>query len=121
MGEFVRSWGTGLFSEGKVGAIAPGDRVPGRALYSAVYGPAGCDSCGAHSVRVDPGHNVWVVDAPGHVIYKMAQRGKTVMQLGRKGVAGAGHDSFNLPTDGGFGPNGELLGTDGNAGSMVGK
>ncbi len=52
-GKFVRSWGNGLFSEGKVGAIAPGDRVPGRALYSAVYGPAGCDSCGAHSVRVD--------------------------------------------------------------------
>src|SRR3954471_4231837 len=53
-GKFVRSWANGLFSEGKVAAIAPGDRIPGHALYSAVYGPAGCDSCGAHSIRVDP-------------------------------------------------------------------
>src|SRR5580700_6103172 len=42
-GKFVRSWGDGMFSEGKVGAIDPADRVPGRALYSAIYGPAGCD------------------------------------------------------------------------------
>jgi hypothetical protein len=69
-GKFVRSWGNGMFSEGKVAAIAPGDRVPGRAVYSAVYGPAGCDSCGAHSVRVDPEHNISVVDAPGQVIYR---------------------------------------------------
>ncbi len=29
-----------MFSEGKVGAIDPADRVPGRALYSAIYWPA---------------------------------------------------------------------------------
>jgi hypothetical protein len=63
-GKYVRSWGDGMFSEGKVGAIAAADRVPGHALYSAIYGPAGCDSCGAHSIRVDPEHNIWAVDAP---------------------------------------------------------
>src|SRR4051812_45342011 len=98
-GKFVRSWGNGMFSEGKVAAIAAGDRVPGRALYSAVYGPAGCESCGAHSIRVDPEHNIWVVDAPGQVIYKTDPQGKTIMQLGRKGVAGADRNTFNLPTD----------------------
>src|SRR5580692_3021461 len=83
-GKFVRSWGDGLFSEGKVGAIAPHDRAPGGSGYSAVYGPAGCDSCGAHSIRVDPQGNIWAVDAPGQVIYKMNPQGKVIMQLGQK-------------------------------------
>jgi DNA-binding beta-propeller fold protein YncE len=120
-GKFVRSWGDGMFSEGKVAAIAQADRVPGRALYSAVYGPAGCDSCGAHSVRVDPEHNIWVIDAPGQMIYKMDPQGKTIMQLGEKGVVGAGHNTFNLPTDVGFAPNGDFYVTDGYAGSRVVK
>jgi DNA-binding beta-propeller fold protein YncE len=120
-GKFVRSWGNGLFSEGKVAAIAPGDRILGRALYSAVYGPAGCDSCGAHSIRIDPEHNIWVVDAPGQVIYKMDSTGKILMQLGQKGVAGAGHNTFNLPTDVAFAPNGDFYVTDGYAGNRVVK
>ena len=33
-GKFVRAWGDGMFSEGKVGAIALADRMPGHALYS---------------------------------------------------------------------------------------
>jgi DNA-binding beta-propeller fold protein YncE len=120
-GKFVRSWGDGVFSEGKVGAIAPADRISGHALYSAVYGPAGCDSCGAHSIRVDPERNIWVIDAPGQTIYKMNQQGKTIMQLGRKGVAGAGHDTFNLPTDVAFAPNGDFYVSDGYAGNRVVK
>jgi DNA-binding beta-propeller fold protein YncE len=120
-GKFVRSWGDGMFSEGKVGAIAPADRIPGHALYSAIYGPAGCDSCGAHSIRVDPEHNIWAIDAPGHVIYKMDPRGKILMQLGRKGIAGAGHDTFNLPTDVAFAPNGDFYISDGYAGNRVVK
>ena len=48
-----------------------------------MYGPAGCDSCGAHSIRVDPQGNIWAVDAPGQVIYKMNPQGKVLMQLGR--------------------------------------
>ena len=120
-GKLVRSSGNGLFSEGKVAAIAPGDRIPGHALYSAVYGPAGCDSCGAHSVRVDPERNIWVVDAPGQTIYKMDAQGKILMRLGQKGVAGAGHNTFNLPTDVGFAPNGDFYISDGYAGARVVK
>src|SRR3984893_19306849 len=120
-GKFVRSWGNVMFSEAKAAAIAVGDRVPGRSAYSAVYGPAGCDSCGAHSVRVDPEHNIWVVDATGQVIYKMDPQGKVIMRLGQKGVAGTGHNNFNLPTDVGFAPNGDFYVTDGYASARVVK
>jgi DNA-binding beta-propeller fold protein YncE len=120
-GKFVQPWTAVTFSEGKVAAIAPGDRVSGHSAYSAVYGAAGCDSCGAHSVRVDPDHNIWVVDAPGQVIYKMDPQGKVLMRLGKKGVAGSDHDTFNLPTDVGFAPNGDLYVTDGYAGARVVK
>jgi peptidylamidoglycolate lyase len=118
-GKFLKPWDNIMFSEGKVAALAMGDRVAGRSAYSAVYGPAGCDSCGAHSVRVDPQHNIWVVDAPGHVIYKMDPQGKVIMQLGQKGVAGTGHNSFNLPTDVAFAPNGDFYVTDGYGGARV--
>jgi hypothetical protein len=120
-GKMLRFWGNGMFSEGRVGAIAPADRIPGHALYSAVYGPPGCDSCGAHSIRVDAGNNIWVVDAPGHMIYKMDPLGKVVMQLGQKGVAGAGHNSFNLPTDVAFAANGDFYVSDGYAGNRIVK
>jgi len=120
-GKLVRSWDNILFSEGKVAAIAPPYRVLGHSAYSAVYGPAGCDSCGAHSVRVDPEHNVWAIDATGQVIYKMDPQGKILMKLGEKGVAGAGHNTFNLPTDVGFAPNGDFYVTDGYAGARVVK
>jgi len=120
-GKLVRPWTTIAFSEGKVVAIAMADRTPGKARYSAVYGPAGCDSCGAHSLRMDPEHNIWVVDAPGHVIYKLDPQGRVLLQLGQKGVAGAGHNHFNLPTDVGFAPNGDFYVTDGYASARVVK
>ena len=120
-GKLVRSWGDGMFSEGKVAAIATGDRIAGHALYSAVYGAAGCDSCGAHSIRVDPDHNIWAIDAPGQVVYKMNPQGKILMTLGHKGVAGADHNTFNLPTDVAFAANGDFYVTDGYAGSRVVK
>src|SRR5262245_55397826 len=112
-GKFVRSWGDGMFSEGKVMAVAPHDRDPGASGYSAVYGPAGCDSCGAHSVRVDDDGNIWAVDAPGHVIYKMDRDGKVIMQLGQKGVPGMSQRNFKLPTDVAFAPNGDIYVSDG--------
>lgn len=120
-GKLLQAWGDGLFSEGKVAAIAPADRQPGRALYSAVYGPAGCDSCGAHAIRVDPAQNLWLINATGHTIYKTDRQGKILLTLGRKGVAGAGHDTFNLPTDVAFAPNGDFYVSDGYAGSRVVK
>jgi DNA-binding beta-propeller fold protein YncE len=120
-GRFVRSWGEGLFSEGKVSGIAPEQRAPGRSGYSATYGAAGCHNCGAHSVRVDPQGQIWVVDAGGHVVYKLDQEGRIQMQLGTKGTAGAGRDTFNLPTDVAFAPNGDLYVSDGYGNARVVK
>jgi len=118
-GKLLRSWGDGLFSEGKVGAIPETNWAPTRSHYSAVYGPGGCSSCGAHSVRVDPQGNIWAVDATGHVIYKMNQDGKEIMRLGTRGAVGGGPSNFNLPTDIAFAPNGDLYVTDGYGGARV--
>ena len=120
-GRFVRAWGDGLFSDGKVGGIAPADRVAGESSYTAVYGPAGCHACGAHSVRVDPAGNIWVVDAPGHVVYKMDPQGRLLMELGAKGVAGMSRNTFNLPTDVGFAPNGDVYVSDGYGNARIVK
>ena len=88
-GKFIRSWGDGLFSEGKVGGIPQGNWSPERSRYSAVYGAPGCTSCGAHAIRVDAGGNVWLIDATGHVIYKTSPDGKELMRLGTKGQSGS--------------------------------
>src|SRR5207237_57186 len=59
-GAFVRSWGDGVISEGKVAAIPQDKWVADRSRYDAVYGPPACASCGAHAVRVDPQGNIWL-------------------------------------------------------------
>jgi DNA-binding beta-propeller fold protein YncE len=120
-GKFIRSWGDGLFSEGKVAGIPQSNWAPERSRYSAVYGAPGCTSCGAHSIRVDPQGNIWVIDAAGHVIYKLNQDGEEIMRLGRKGVAGTGNDTFNLPTDVAFAPNGDIYVSDGYGSARVVK
>ena len=120
-GALVRSWGDGTFSEGKVAAIPQSFWTDDKSHYSAVYGAAGCASCGAHSVRVDPQGNLWFVDAPGHVIYKTGQDGKEIMRLGTKGVAGTSPTTFNLPTDIAFAPNGDLYVSDGYGSARVAK
>ena len=120
-GRFVRSWGDSMISEGKVVAIAPRDRVAGGSGYSAVYGPAGCSCCGAHSIRVDREGNIWMVDATGHLVYKMNAQGKVIMRLGRQGVAGMSPNTFNLPTDVAFAANGDFYVSDGYGNARVVK
>ncbi|MEE2635885.1 MAG: peptidyl-alpha-hydroxyglycine alpha-amidating lyase family protein [Acidobacteriota bacterium] len=120
-GRFVRAWGDGLFSHGKVGGIVSVDRQLGESGYTAVYGPAGCHNCGAHAIRVDPDGNIWVVDAPGHVIYKMDFQGRVLMELGSRGVAGQSRNTFNLPTDVGFGLDGSVYVSDGYGNARVVK
>jgi DNA-binding beta-propeller fold protein YncE len=109
------------FSEGKVAGIAEKNWTPDRSRYSAVYGPPGCDSCGAHAVRVDPEGNIWVVDAAGHVVYKLNEAGKELMRLGTRGVSGSSQTAFNLPTDVAFGPAGDIYVSDGYGGARVVK
>src|ERR1700752_3078787 len=104
-GKLIRSWGDGLMREGKVAGIPKENFASDRSRYSAVYGPAGCTACGAHSVRVDAQGNLWIVDATAHVVYKMTQDGKELMRLGTKGTSGASRTTFNLPTDIGFASN----------------
>jgi DNA-binding beta-propeller fold protein YncE len=120
-GKFLRSWGDEMISEGKVAAIPETHWVPGISRYSAVYGPAGCACCGAHAVHVDPQGNIWVVDAGGHVVYKMNPSGKEIMRLGTRGVSGAGPRNFNLPTDVAFAPNGDIYVSDGYGSARVVK
>jgi DNA-binding beta-propeller fold protein YncE len=118
-GKFVRAWGNGMFSEGKVVNIPRTNWAPDRSRYSAVYGPAGCDSCGAHTIRVDPQGNIWLVDATGHVIYKTNRQGKILLQLGTRGVSGTGPKNFNLPTDVAFAPGGDIYVSDGYGNARV--
>jgi DNA-binding beta-propeller fold protein YncE len=120
-GKLLRTWGDGLFSEGKVAAIPEAHWTADKSHYSAVYGPAGCDSCGAHSIRIDPQGNIWIVDAPGHVIYKLSAEWKELMRLGTKGASGSDATHFNLPTDIAFAPDGSLYVTDGYGSARVVK
>ena len=120
-GSFRRAWGNGLISEGKVTLVAPEHRAPGASGFAAVYGPAGCQSCGGHSIRVDPQGHIWVVDAGGHVALKMNGEGDVLMQLGEKGVSGTGRAHFNLPTDVAFGPGGEIYVSDGYGSARIVK
>lgn len=111
-GKFVRAWGDGLISS------FPGPNTPG---YGLIPPRPACDSCGAHAVRVDPEGNIWVVDAGGHIVLKMNQKGRIVMQLGRRGVLGTGSANFNMPTDVAFAPNGDFYVSDGYGNTRVMK
>ena len=128
-GKFLRSWGDGTISNGKVTRVEAQHRAPGTSSYAAAYGAAGCYACGAHSVRVDPQGSIWVVDATAHVIYKMsapgardfAARHEVMLQLGTQGVSGNDSSHFNLPTDVAFAPNGDIYVSDGYGNARVVK
>jgi len=116
-GTLVGAFGDAKFNHGKVmpmsKEVAAKSRTPQMSGYQAVYGLAGCSNCGAHEIRVDPDGNVWVVDAPSHLITKMSPQGKTLMTLGTRDKSGQNATSFYLPTDIAFAPNGELIVADG--------
>lgn len=112
-GDFIGPWGTVTFDHGKVMPMAKKDRTPAMSGYQSVYGAAGCSNCGAHELRVDPQGNVWAVDAPAHVIYKMDPSGHLLMSLGTRGKPGMTAHNFYMPTDIAFAPNGELVVADG--------
>ena len=79
-----------------------------------------------HGIAVDAEGNVWVTDdtggaqgiaGKGHQIIKFSPDGKILLRLGTPGVAGAGPDTFNRPTDVVVAPNGDVFVADGHGGN----
>ena len=71
-----------------------------------------------HGFHVDKDGNVWVTDAQGrdgkgHQVFKFRPDGKLLLTLGKAGVAGAGLDEFNQPSDVVVGPTGDIFVADG--------
>jgi streptogramin lyase len=71
-----------------------------------------------HGFDVDAEGNVWVTDAQGrdgkgHQVIKFSPDGKVLLTLGKAGVAGAGLDEFNQPSDVAIAPNGDIFVADG--------
>src|SRR5262245_253095 len=75
-----------------------------------------------HGFYVDSDNNIWVSDGraknngKGHTVMKLSADGKLLMTLGRPGVAGAGPDTFNAPSDVLVAPNGDIFVADGHGG-----
>lgn len=75
-----------------------------------------------HGIGVDRDGNVWVTDGQGkdgmgHQVIKFSPDGKELMRLGKAGVAGNGHDTFNMPSDVLVAPNGDIFVADGHGGT----
>ena len=67
-----------------------------------------------HGATVDPQDNFWVTDArgengKGHQVFKFDPNGKLLMTLGKAGVSGSGHDTFDQPTDVVVAANGDIF------------
>jgi sugar lactone lactonase YvrE len=89
----------------------------------------------AHSVRVDPEDNIWVVDEGTNLVMKFNPAGRIVMVLGHRpeAVAGAlatnpppprqpaGKYTFGRPTDVGWDPQGNIFISDGYVNNRVVK
>jgi len=115
-------------------------RELGQGLYGFIF---------AHTVRVDPEDNIWVVDEGSNMVIKFNPQGRVVMTLGRKpesiripnpepeappagvgasqtaeqapvGVGVAG-DNFNRPTDVAWDAEGNIFVSDGYGNSRVAK
>jgi DNA-binding beta-propeller fold protein YncE len=69
-----------------------------------------------HKLTVDDAGNLWVADNGSHQVFKLDQNGRVVMTLGKKGVAGAGLDEFDAPTEVAVAPNGDIFVADGHSG-----
>jgi sugar lactone lactonase YvrE len=75
-----------------------------------------------HGIHVDRQGNIWLVDgavkdAKGDQVFKFSPDGKVLMTLGKAGVAGAGPDTFNPPSDILVAPNGDVFVADGHGGN----
>lgn len=71
-----------------------------------------------HGIAIDSDDNVWVTDGraedgKGHQVIKFSPDGEILMRLGTAGVAGAGPDTLNGPSDVAIAPNGDIFVGDG--------
>src|ERR1700722_11122294 len=80
-----------------------------------------------HGIFVDKDGNVWVTDGvggggtsddagkhgKGHQVFKFSPDGKVLMTLGKEGVPGDTHDTFNRPSAVLVAPNGDIFVADG--------
>jgi NHL repeat len=73
-----------------------------------------------HKLAVDNEGYLWLADNGGHQVFKLSQDGKVLLTLGKKGVAGAGLDEFDAPTDVAIAPNGDIFVGDGHSGGGTG-
>jgi streptogramin lyase len=78
-----------------------------------------------HGSTLDSEGNLWVTDAggangKGHQVIKFSPDGKLLMSLGTRGVAGAGHDTFDQPTDVAVARNGDIFVADGHRNATTG-
>jgi DNA-binding beta-propeller fold protein YncE len=76
----------------------------------------------AHGLTIDREGNLWASDAQGkdgkgHQVFKFSPEGKVLMTLGKAGVAGDGHDTFNGACDVAIAPNGDIFVADGHGGN----
>src|SRR5579863_5812737 len=74
-----------------------------------------------HGLEIDRDGNIWTTDqnakdGKGQQAIKFSPDGKVLMTLGKAGVAGAGHDTFNGPCDVVTAPNGDIFVADGHGG-----
>jgi DNA-binding beta-propeller fold protein YncE len=55
-------------------------------------------------------------DGKGHTVVKFSPTGQVLMTLGKQGVAGTSHDTFNRPSGVAVAPNGDIYVSDGHGG-----
>jgi DNA-binding beta-propeller fold protein YncE len=78
-----------------------------------------------HGSTLDPQGNLWVTDAggavgKGHQVFKFSPDGKLLMTLGKAGLAGSGHDTFDQPCDVVVAPDGTIFVADGHRNAQTG-
>jgi streptogramin lyase len=71
-----------------------------------------------NKITVDHDGNLWIADngikdGKGQQVFKFDENGKILLTLGKAGVAGAGLDTFDQPTEVAIAPNGDIFVADG--------